>query len=267
MELWGGIECTVNRVGDQWFDQVIRSGHEDRITDIDRCAGLGIKALRYPVLWERVAPASLDRAEFGWTDERLSRIRELGMRPIVGLVHHGSGPGYTSLLDPAFPDLLARYARMVAERYPWVTDYTPVNEPLTTARFSGLYGFWYPHQRSAQAFVRALLTQMRAVVLAMETIRTVNPAARLIQTEDSGVTCGTPATSVQVEHEAARRWLSWDLLTGRVDGRHPMYRYLRASGASDRELAFFRDRQCAPDILGLNSVSYTHLTLPTICSV
>ena len=25
-------------------------------------------------------------------------------------------------------------------RYPWIDAYTPVNEPLTTARFSGLYG-------------------------------------------------------------------------------------------------------------------------------
>ena len=28
---------------------------------------------------------------------------------------------------------------------PHITNYTPVNEPLTTARFSGLYGAWYPH--------------------------------------------------------------------------------------------------------------------------
>ena len=47
--------------------------------------------------------------------------------------------------------------RAVAERYPWVEHYTPVNEPLTTARFSGLYGHWYPHARDDGAFLRALL--------------------------------------------------------------------------------------------------------------
>ena len=62
----------------------------------------------------------------------------------MGLVHHGSGPAGTDLLDEGFAEGLARFARAVAERFPWVEDWTPVNEPLTTARFSALYGHWYP---------------------------------------------------------------------------------------------------------------------------
>ena len=54
------------------------------------------------------------------------------------------GPAYTSLADPEFPEKLAEYAGAVAKRYPWIGHYTPVNEPLTTARFSGWYGLWYP---------------------------------------------------------------------------------------------------------------------------
>ena len=71
----------------------------------------------------------------------------------------------------------------MAERYPWVQDWTPVNEPLTTARFSGLYGVWYPHERSDQAFVRCLLHQVQATVLAMRAVRRVNPQAQLVQTD------------------------------------------------------------------------------------
>ncbi|RYG78373.1 MAG: glycoside hydrolase, partial [Alphaproteobacteria bacterium] len=41
LELWGGHECTVNRVGDVWMDQTIRSGHQDRIGDLDLFAELG----------------------------------------------------------------------------------------------------------------------------------------------------------------------------------------------------------------------------------
>ena len=67
-------------------------------------------------------------------------------------VHHGSGPGSTNLLDPKFPEKLARYAQEVATRFPYVVDYTPVNEPLTTARFSALYGYWYPHRRDEHSF-------------------------------------------------------------------------------------------------------------------
>jgi dTDP-4-dehydrorhamnose reductase len=163
-ELWAGVECTVNRVGDVYLDQLELSGHAARIEDLDLLAALGVTAVRYPVLWERTAPEGPKRADWAWPDARLSRLRELNLRPVVGLVHHGSGPPTTSLVDEGFADGLAQYARAVAERYPWVEDYTPVNEPLTTARFSGLYGHWYPHGRDAPTFARAILTQVRAVI-------------------------------------------------------------------------------------------------------
>jgi len=252
IELWGGIECTVNRVKDRWFDQIAWSGHAARPDDLDRLAALGVRALRIPVLWEHVAPASLDHPDWRASDERLERLSRLGIRPIVGLLHHGSGPAYTSLLDDQFPALLARFARMVAERYPWVADYTPVNEPLTTARFSALYGHWYPHKQDARAFVRALLNELRATRAAMEAIRRVNANARLIATEDCGDIFGTPETAAQVEHERRRRWLTWDVLTGAVGAQHPLRRYLIAHGASSTELDGWIDRPCSPAVLGLN---------------
>ena len=79
-------------------------------------------------------------------------------------------------LDPQFPERLADYAARLANRYPWVERYTPVNEPLTTARFSCLYGHWYPHLRNDFAFARALLNQCRAVVLSMRAIRQSIPS-------------------------------------------------------------------------------------------
>ena len=186
LELWAGVECTVNRVGDQYFNQIERSGHFERLSDLEKFAELGISAIRYPVLWELTAPESVETADWSWADERLSFLRQLNIRPIVGLVHHGSGPYHTNLLDPQFPEKLAAYARAVAMRYPWIEDFTPINEPLTTARFSGLYGYWYPHGRDNLTFARALLNQCRAIVLAMRAIREINPTARLVQTEDLG---------------------------------------------------------------------------------
>jgi dTDP-4-dehydrorhamnose reductase len=148
--------------------------------------------------------------------------------------------------------LLARYAEQVAERYPWLSDYTPINEPLTTARFSGLYGVWYPHHRSDRAFVRALLNQAWAIVLAMQAIRRVNPRARLVQTDDCGRSFGTSVTSRQVTFENHRRWLTWDLLTGRVDERHPLRRFLFEHGATAKELDRFRAHATPPAVVGLN---------------
>ena len=252
IELWAGVEPTVNRVGDQFFDQLARSGHATRLDDLRLFADLGIRTLRYPVLWERTAPDGLDRADWSWADERLGRLRELGIRPIVGLVHHGSGPRSTSLVDPAFADGLAAFAGAVARRYPWIEDYTPVNEPLTTARFSGLYGHWYPHGADGLTFGRALLTQCRAVVLAMRAIRAVNPAARLIQTEDLAKTFSTPPLAYQADFENARRWATFDLLGGRLDHDHPLRSYFRWIGIDDRDLDWFLEHPCPPDILGLN---------------
>jgi dTDP-4-dehydrorhamnose reductase len=252
LQLWGGHECTVNRVNDRWFDQTERSGHEHRIDDLALFADLGITKLRYPALWERIAPDHPDRQDFRWTDERLPEIRRLGMMPILTLCHHGSGPHYTSLLDDAgFATGLAHHAAAVARRYPWVEDYTPVNEPLTTARFSALYGFWYPHTRDETAFWRALLNETDATRLAMRAIREVNPAARLIQTDDLGFYHASPPLRTSADFQNARRWMGWDLLCGMVVPGHALWERLVAHGFEAR-LHAIADDPCPPDVIGVN---------------
>ena len=252
LEMWGGIECTVNRVRDDYFTQLDRSGHAERDGDLDRFAALGIRSLRYPVLWETTAPEGPDSADWSWADRRLPALRSLGIAPIVGLVHHGSGPRHTSLLCPRFADGLAQFAAAVAERFPWVEQWTPVNEPLTTARFSALYGLWYPHARDDRSFVVALLNQCRATVLAMAAIRRVNPAARLVQTDDISRTYGTEAMSGVVDFYNERRWLAWDLLCGRVGPDHPLWDYLLESGAAAADVLWFAEHPCPPDEIGVN---------------
>jgi dTDP-4-dehydrorhamnose reductase len=253
LELWAGVECTVNRVGDRYGDQLARGGHAERDDDLDRLAALGVRALRQPVLWERVAPDGLARADWGWVDRRLERLRALGIRPIVTLLHHGSGPRDTSLLDPSLPGRLAEFAHAVAERHPWVEDWTPVNEPLTTARFSALYGLWYPHARDDRSFARAVVTQIRGVCEAMRAVRAVNPAARLVQTEDLGKTHAVRTLAYQARFENERRWLTFDLLAGRLGPDAAMWRFLhRKGGVPERELASFADAPCPPDLLGVN---------------
>lgn len=252
LEMWGGVECTINRVGDTYFDQLKRNGHESRLDDLYRFAELGIRAIRYPIQWERIAPHGLAQANWSWADERLNLLHTLGITPIVGLTHHGSGPRSTSLIEPSFAEGLTQFAEVVAKRYPWVEHYTPVNEPLTTARFSGLYGVWYPHGRDRYTFVRALLTECRAIILAMQAIRQVNPHAKLIQTEDLGKVFSTPLLARQAEMENERRWLTFDLLCGRLDSTKPMWHFLLSAGCDERELAWFLEHPCPPDILGLD---------------
>ncbi|HEV7395269.1 MAG TPA: family 1 glycosylhydrolase [Pyrinomonadaceae bacterium] len=251
-ELWAGIECTVNRIDDSYSDQLERTGHSVRIKDLERLADLGIRTIRYPILWERTAPQEFEPVDWSWTDERLNSIQKLGLKPIVGLLHHGSGPAYTNLLDSDFPEKLTRYARKVAARYPWIANYTPINEPLTTARFSCLYGHWYPHCRDSLLFAKALLAQCRAIVLAMRAIREVNPEARLIQTEDLGRTSSTSTLAYQAEFENERRWLTFDLLSGQLDATKLMWQYLNWLGIQVTELEWFLENRCPPDIIGVN---------------
>jgi len=208
--------------------------------------------LRYPVLWEHVAPRSLSRLSFERSDRQLKRLRQVGLAPIVGLLHHGSGPRYTSLLDPGFPEKFAAYAARVARRYPWVRRFTPINEPLTTARFSALYGHWYPHARDDGSFARALVNQVWGTVLAMRAIRAVTPEAELIQTEDLGHVRSTPDLAYQAEFENERRFLSLELLMGRVSPDHPLFDYLTEAGIPERELERLVEQPCPPDVVGFN---------------
>lgn len=252
LEVWGGVECTRNRVGDAYFDQLECGGHAVRDADIDQLASLGLSAVRYPVLWERIAPAGLDTADWRWPDARLAALERHGIEPIIGFVHHGAGPAGTSLLDWRFAERLAEFGAAFARRYPHVRWFTPVNEPLTTARFSGLYGHWHPHRHDDASFVQALLVQCRAVAETMRRIRQVRPDAALLQTEDAGKVYGTRPLRDQVRFENHRRWLSFDLLCGRVTPRHPLFPYLVQHGAPAAELDAFVARPCPPDWLGLN---------------
>lgn len=251
-EIWGGIECTLNRVGNRYFDQLERTGHYKRSDDIERLASLGIKKLRYPVLWEKHETEPGGVIDWSWAQKQLNAIRNQGIDAIVGLLHHGSGPAWTNLGDPLFPEKLAAYAGRVVRQFPWVENYTPVNEPLTTARFSGLYGFWFPHEREDVQFVRMLLNQVKAIVLSMAEIRKVRANAKLIQTEDLGKTWAHPSLQYQADFENERRWLTYDLLCGKVDRSHPLWSYFQWLGIHEDEITFFLENPCPPDIAGFN---------------
>jgi dTDP-4-dehydrorhamnose reductase len=95
------------------------------------------------------------------------------------------------------------------------------------------------------------VNECRAIVLAMIQIRKVNPAARLIQTEDLGEVAGNGGMLEEVNFLNERRWLTFDLLTGRVDPHHPFWKWLQV-GVSQAELEFFLEHPSPPDICGLN---------------
>lgn len=256
LEIWASPEPTVARVAAATVrDQLAETGHERRPGDVALLAGLGVAATRYPVLWEKTAPDDPARLDLTWARARLEALRAAGLEPIVTLLHHGSGPAYTGLVDPAFPQLLAEYAGHVARAFPWVRRWTPINEPLTTARFATLYGLWYPNRAEDHpAFGAAIANEALGILLAMERIRAAVPGAELVITEDlQRFTAADAPVGAYVAHKRERMYLSLELVMGRVVPGHALYAYLTETcnvpRARLREIA---ERAAPPGLVGFN---------------
>src|SRR6478672_4008150 len=91
-EIWGGMEATINRVGNTFRDQLFLSGHYERPSDLEQFAELGFRKMRFPVLWEKHQPKEDHAINWDWATVSLDQLKEKGIDPIIGLVHHGSGP-------------------------------------------------------------------------------------------------------------------------------------------------------------------------------
>jgi dTDP-4-dehydrorhamnose reductase len=61
-------------------------------------------------LWEKHAPQKDTTIDWSYSTERLLELKEANIQPIVGLVHHGSGPTYADFFDGSFAGGLAEYA-------------------------------------------------------------------------------------------------------------------------------------------------------------
>jgi dTDP-4-dehydrorhamnose reductase len=250
-EIWAGPECTSLQLRDWACDQLRLTGHDARLQDIDRLAALGIKAVRYPVLWGR-ARHSRARTDWSWAARRLERLDALGIRVIVGLLHHGFGPTGLDPLDPGWPVAFGRYAGDVARRLPSARAFLPVNEPLTTARFAGAYGWWPPYGQDHGTFARLLLAQIQAHVAAVRAIRRVRPDVQVLANEDLGRTLGGTGCAEVAERDTSRRWLTFDLLMGRVDRSHPWRRSLEIGVRECRILDALTAEPEPPDVLGID---------------
>jgi dTDP-4-dehydrorhamnose reductase len=256
LELWASPEPTVARVDVHLVrDQITETGLDVRPDDdAERIAALGVRASRVPVLWERVAPVDPHERDFSEPQRRLEALRARGVEPIVTLLHHGSGPSYTDLLDPAFPLWFAEYAEAAARAFPWVRRWTPINEPLTTARFATLYGVWFPNMRDDRAFGRAMVNQTLAQQAAMRRIRAVNGAAEFVLTEDlQRYSAGDAGVADYVAFLRERVYLSVELVAGRVGAEHPLTPFLtEACGVNAFELAVMQRDATPPDLVAFN---------------
>lgn len=237
------------------LDEYELTGHYERWhDDIGLFAHLGVRSVRYGIPWHRIQP-SPGTWDFGWTDDAIGRLLGLGIRPVVDLVHYGL-PRWIerAWLDPDLPARMGEYAARVAERYRGrVHAYTPLNEPRVTAWYCGKLGWWPPFARGWRGFVGVLLGVCRGIVRASHALRAVDP--EIVQVHVDATDLYAAATP-DLEAEAARRqeivFLALDLVTGRVDGSHPLHAWLLRHGATPAELEAFRRDAVEPDVLGIN---------------
>ncbi|MCU1497195.1 MAG: hypothetical protein JWM47_1148 [Acidimicrobiales bacterium] len=225
-----GFESTYQPAHDR--DVVESTRHDVRWReDIDLLAASGVRQVRYPIRWHRVEPEA-GRFEWTATDQALDRLRELGIEPIVDLLHHTSYPLWVGdLTAAAFPGAFLRFVEEVARRYPWLPGYTVCNEPLTTFLLCGEAGVWPPHLRGIEGLIQVAANVFPAVTAASRLLRAALPDARHLHVEVCERHSWTGAGEGTAALANDRRFLFTDLLVGApVDRDRPYVRRLLAAG-------------------------------------
>ncbi|MDF2563349.1 MAG: beta-glucosidase/6-phospho-beta-glucosidase/beta-galactosidase [Microbacterium sp.] len=255
-----GIEDTFvpqTRAGERALDEYELTEHyENWHGDLQLASDVGAQFIRWGIPWHRVNPAP-GEWDWEWVDRVLGRFDELGIRPIIDLLHYGTPLWMQSeFAHPDFAQHFADYAVSCAERYgDRVTDYTPVNEPMIHARFSGDVAYWPPYLSGERGYNTIALALAEGFVRAQRGIAEVlGERATFVHVDATARFAG----DVDGQHRAlvalqrAQSFLVEDLVTGGVGERHAMLDSLRASGVTDDTLAWFASHAVKPDVMGVN---------------
>jgi len=256
-----GIEDTFvpqARDGERPIDEYELTEHYQQFdTDLQLVVDVGARMLRWGIPWYRVAPAP-GVWDWSWVDRVMDRFGELGIRPIVDLLHYGTPLWLDEqFAHPDYPKHIANFAHRVAVRYGAVaTDYTPVNEPMIHALFSGEYAYWPPYLSGANGLVRIASALAEGFVLSQRAIAEELGARASFVHVDAGMRYVGDTEGPEHRDTVARlrhqSFLVEDLVTGSVGDGHPLLAQLRAGGVDDGLLTWFRDNAVRPDVMGVN---------------
>lgn len=255
-----GIEDTFvpqSRPGERAIDEYALTEHYQRYAeDLSLARHAGATFVRWGVPWHRVSPEP-GRWDWSWVDRVIDRFSALGLRPVIDLLHYGTPLWLEDqFAAPDYPKVVAEYGVAFAERYgDRVTDYTPVNEPMIHALFCGSYGYWPPYLTGDRGLVRIVDALAQGFVRTQRGIADVLGDRATFMHVDATMRY---AGDLHGEHrELAGRLthqahLVEDLVTGRVDSRHPLALFLVEHGLDDAALAWYSDERVQPDVMGMN---------------
>jgi len=212
-----GIECSYPTIqnGRVRRDQLAECGHyEQWPEDLALVRELGLRVLRYGLPYHRthLAPG---RYDWEFSDLAMGEVQRLGITPILDLLHFGLPDWLGDFQNPDFPAHFADYAAAVADRYPWVRFYTPVNEIYICARASAYDGIWNEQLTTDRGFVTALKHLVAASILATHRIAHRRPNAVFVQSESAEYVHearSEPSRDIVLRNKL--RLLSLDLLYG-----------------------------------------------------
>ncbi|POH62617.1 beta-glucosidase [Cryobacterium zongtaii] len=256
-----GIEDTFvpqARPGERAIDEYELTEHYAQYAgDLQLASDVGAELVRWGVPWHRVA-AEKGRWDWSWVDGVMARYAELGLRPVIDLLHYGTPlwlEGQFS--NPDYPDHVTEYAQRFAERYGDVaTDYTPVNEPVIHALFSGEYAYWPPYLSGPTGMVSIATALAEGFVKTQHAIASVLGDRATFVHVDAGIrysgALDAPEHADTVTRLRHQGFLVEDLVTGAVGPDHPLLGQLERGGADDSLLDWFRAHPVRPDVMGVN---------------
>jgi beta-glucosidase len=254
-----GIENTfigqTERIGERPLDEFALTHHYQYWReDLDRCASLGARAIRYGMPWYKVEPVK-GQFDWQWADRAIDHACSLGLEIIFDLMHYGV-PFWldNQFLNTDYEKHVADWAHAVAHRYrDRIRYHTPFNETLVCTEFAGLRGMWPPYLRGHDGQVKLLRNIARGMTLSIEAIRAARPDAVIVQVDAAGeVLPDTPDLQAQADIETAKTFVGSDLVVGFVDGKHILCDWLLRHGMSEADLDWHRSRPQVLDIVGTN---------------
>jgi beta-glucosidase/6-phospho-beta-glucosidase/beta-galactosidase len=216
----GGFEGSTHRRRDGRRLDVIASSQHDRFArqDYRRLVAVGIRAARESLRWHLIE-ATPGRYDFSMEASRRLAAREFDVEVIWDLAHFG-WPDYVDVFSESFPDRYAAYATAAAR---WLRQGTsrrlliaPMNEMSFLAWAGGEVGIMNPHAVGRGTELKRQL--VRANLLAIDSIREIEPKARFVQPEPLINVVADPERSHQRSAAAEQRegqFEVWDMLAGR----------------------------------------------------
>lgn len=222
--------------------------------DLDLMGTLGVPAARYGIPWYRIQPER-DRWDWTFADQTLERLLELGIHPVVDLVHYGTPVWMEQgFLHPDFPQYMAEYGARVAERFKGrIRWYTPLNEPRITAHYCGRIGWWPPFKHGWSGMISILTACAKGIVATDRALKNVDPEIVCLHVDAmDAYETRNPEFEARAAFKQSVVFLPTDMVTGRIDDRHELRPWLKNQGMRDADVDWLAEHRITPDVIGLN---------------